>query len=287
MAERIVLCPNPSRDFGLKQAIHSGDMLRENGFEVAMCPLPSRRPCERIPESVQTIPMPQALAKAALVVSMGGDGTMLRVARRMQGWSVPILGVNLGNKGFLASLNAGDDAGLLDAARGKIHVNARMMLSVELIREGQICLTEAALNDVVITGITHTIQLTVSGDGQPISTFSGDGVILATPTGSTAYSMSAGGPIVEPTAEAILMTPVCPHDLAARCFVLAHDRVVTVQLNIRGARRAVMAVDGCEPVDLAGGDIIRVRKSAWKTYIANVGDESFYDRAFNKLIKGK
>ena len=142
------------------------------------------------------------------------------------------------------------------------------------------------MNDVAISGIIHTVKLKVKGDGKIITSFSGDGVVIATPTGSTAYSMSAGGPIVEPTAAAILMTPVCSHDLTSRSFVLAADRSISVQVSMRGSKRAVVAVDGSDPLDLKDGDEIHVRQSVHKTYLAFVGGENFYERAYNKLVKG-
>ena len=144
--------------------------------------------------------------------------------------------------------------------------------------------SDTALNDAVISGIVQNIRLLAKGDGDRILSFSGDGVIVSSPTGSTAYSMAAGGPLVEPGAEAIVLTPVCAHMLAARSFVLGPERVVTIlPEDVSEGRRVVLSVDGRGLIDLADGDQVIVKRSKYKLLMADLGTRSFYETAFDKL----
>ncbi len=138
--------------------------------------------------------------------------------------------------GFMAELEPGDIDRIPGAVLGGYDIHTRMMLDVALIRDGETILKDFALNDAVIRGLTRVVELSVYGDGQLISHFSGDGAVIASPTGSTAYSMSAGGPIVEPSAENIIITPICAHALVAKSFVLAPDRQVMAEI---GGRRRI------------------------------------------------
>jgi NAD+ kinase len=199
---------------------------------------------------------------------------------------VPIIGVNLGTVGFLAELECCDITRLITAAEGNYTPSPRMMIKVELERGGKTIFSDYALNDVAIHGITQTIHMVAQGDGRRIIEFSGDGLVVSTPTGSTAYSMSAGGPLVEPTAENIILTPICAHALAARSFVLAPDRVVTVNISCIRGRSAIISVDGGR-FDVQDGDVLRVRKSGYQTVLAHVGYKGFYDIVFEKLGERK
>ena len=157
------------------------------------------------------------------------------------------------------------------------------MIDVELEREGKVIYTDHALNDVVLHGYGECIQLTAWCDGDAITSFSGDGIILSTPTGSTGYSMSAGGPIVEPDAAAIILSPICAHMMSAKTFVLGPDRTILVRTQKLHGRRAYMSVDGNSVADLENGDQIRVRRSSHCTLMADLGLKSFYEIAYEKL----
>jgi len=285
MEKHVALCPNPYRDLELKTTLAAAELLSKAGIPWVISPV--YKLGEDGALGVPTVPLAQAADGARLIVSFGGDGTILQTARAAMRSSVPLLGVNLGTKGFMAELEPGELEGVLRAARGDYVPSRRMMLDVELIRGGRVVLSDSALNDVVISGVARAVGLAALGDGQIITEYSGDGMIAATPTGSTAYSMSAGGPLVEPTAEAIILTPVCPHILAARSFVLAPERQVTLRPENLKGRRAVLSVDGLEPVDLMEGDEIRIRKSRYVTILAHVSHKSFYDIAFEKLSQRK
>ena len=193
------------------------------------------------------------------------------------------MGVNLGHKGFLTELDRDSVEKLLDAAAGRYEIVPRMMLDVELIRDGECIFADTAINEALVSGIVQNVRLTALGDGERILTFSGDGVIISSPTGSTAYSMSAGGPLVEPTTENIILTPICAHMLATRSFVLDPQRVVTVCPLELEDRRCILTVDGRGMIDLQNDDQVVVRRSANKLYFADLGTKSFYETAFEKL----
>lgn len=276
----IVLRANPKRDidFQLTKKVYA--MLEKEGFSVCVCPTERE---DALPPELKTAELANAAENAALIVSLGGDGTILRTARAVTHASVPILGVNLGHKGFLAELAPGDTDLILKAAKGGFSPVSRMMLDVSLVRDGETVYSDSALNEAVVCGTAATIQITAYGDGSKIIDYKGDGIILATPTGSTAYSLSAGGSLVEPTAENILVTPICAHDISARPFVLAPDRLVTVKADGRGKRPIWLSVDGGELIPIKAGDELRVQKSKNRAVTAHVSSKSFYDIAFEKL----
>ena len=279
--KNVVLCPNPYKDKNLQVTLELKAMLEAVGFGVRVSPEFLDEQPEAIPPELECAELEEALRGAVLVASLGGDGTIMHTARRLIGHDIPVIGVNLGTVGFLAELELGELPRLIDAAEGKFEPSPRMMLRVEVERGGELVYSNYALNDVYLHGVVQMIHMTARGDGRKILDFAGDGIVIASPTGSTAYSMSAGGPLVEPTAENIILTPVCAHALAARSFVLAPDRVVTVTLSeTRGG--AVISVDGGR-FEALGGDVLRVKKADHKTMIAHVGEKAFYDIVFEKL----
>lgn len=284
--KRVVLCPNPYKDEGLRVTEQARSLLENAGFEVKVSPEYLDGDLLLPAEGADFCALEDVIDGAELVVSLGGDGTIMHTARRMIGHLVPIIGVNLGTIGFLAELERGDIARLITAAGGSYTPSPRMMLEVELERGGEIIFSDYALNDVALHGITQTIHMLARGDGRRMLEFSGDGLVVATPTGSTAYSMSAGGPLVEPTAENLILTPICAHALAARSFVLAPDRVVTVDIRCIRDRSAIISVDGGR-FDVRDGDVLHVKKSRHQTLLAHVGSKAFYDIVFEKLGERK
>lgn len=285
MGKLIVLCPNPYRDTELHITRNIEKLLNDGGHETAVCPVFDSEKDSVVPEDVHKERLMSVIGDASLVVAIGGDGTILHVARVAARHKVPVIGVNAGTKGFMAALEQNDIGELLKAAEGKYVEKHRMMLDVSLVRDEQTILTDCAINDAVIHGFGDCIRMTAWCDGDEIMTFSGDGVILATPTGSSAYSLSAGGPIVEPTARNIILTPVCAHTMSTRSFVLNPERVVSARAEKLHGRRAFLSVDGNEPVELVNDDVVRVRQSEHEVLMADMGLKSFYDIAFEKLIE--
>ncbi len=231
-------------------------------------------------------PLRRAAEDAELIISFGGDGTFLHVARQILGMRIPLLGVNVGTKGFMAGLEPEDIELVRRAAAGDYRESLRMMLDIELHRADGEVIYDCALNDAVVKSDVNCINLAVHADGTEITNFAGDGVIIATPTGSTAYSMSAGGPIVEPEAANIIITPICAHIMAAKSFVLSPERTVTV-IPGSGCAAAVR----CSPwtalraSSLASGDEVRARWSGNTVIMADMEVRSFYDTALNKLTQ--
>lgn len=279
----IAICPNPFRDSELKYTRQAAEMLHAVGYETAVCPIFAEDAPQMIPEDIKATTLDAVRSRCSLVVVIGGDGTILSAARQLHNADIPILGVNLGSKGFMAALEPEHMQLIVKAAAGEYTVSRRMMLDIELERGGEIIYRDKALNDVVLHGYGDCIRLTAWCAGDRITSFSGDGIILSTPTGSTGYSMSAGGPIVEPEASAIIVSPICAHMMSARSYVLSASHDVSVLAEKLHGRRAYISVDGNSVMDLANGDLLRVRRSERCILMADMGLKSFFDLTFEKL----
>ena len=276
--KRIVLCPNMQRDEGLACTLRVREMLEGAGCRVVVSPVYGET------AAVPTMELGEALENADLLVTLGGDGTILHLAPLVMAQRVPIVGVNLGHTGFLTELDESSIDRLLDAAAGRYEIVPRMMLDVELRRDGEVIYADTAINEALVHGIVQNVRLTALGDEERILAFSGDGVIVSSPTGSTAYSMSAGGPLVEPGTENLILTPICAHMLAARSFVLAPERVVTIcPQELEADKRCILSCDGRGMIDLKNGDQVVVRRSVHQLLFADLGTKSFYETAFEKL----
>lgn len=283
-AKHIVLCPNPERDIGLKMALETRDTLIKSGHDVVISPIVAHLHGEDfLPNSIETVPLSQSAINASLIICFGGDGTILKTARAVMESPVPILGVNLGYKGFMAELEPNEMDLIVAAANGEFVPVNRMMLDVELMRNGKAIFSDSALNDAIICGTATTIKVSAYGDDCKITEYKGDGIIVATPTGSTAYSLSAGGPLVEPTAKNILITPICAHVISVRPFVLAPDRLVTIKTGDNEGKQIWLSVDGGELIPFLAEDILQIKMSEHYTIMAHVSGKSFYDIAFKKL----
>ena len=277
----IVLCPNSRRDDGLAVTKRVAEIAQNEGFSVKIFPMFDDDASDATLDAPAEVEA--ALCEAKLIIALGGDGTVLRTARHAINTNVPIIGINMGGKGFLAEVEQSQLDKLPELLNGGFWREKRITLDVELIRDGEIVHRDVAINDIVLSGGGKVIDLAVYGDGLRISRFSGDGVIVATPTGSTAYSMAAGGPIVEPGAQNILITPICAHVLEAKPYVLMSDRHVTVEIG-NGKRNATyMTVDGNDRYDIIHGDSLSIRKSAKSVCFAHIPSMSFYKRVSEKL----
>jgi NAD+ kinase len=218
-----------------------------------------------------------------LAISIGGDGTMLRTVALVSRFGVPVLGVNCGVLGYLSELEPEHlDEALERYFGGRYDVEERMMVAATLTTAGRAPATYEALNEIVIEKAAsgHTVRLRLDVAGTPFTTYAADGLIIATPTGSTAYSLSARGPIVSPRHRALLVTPVSPHMLFDRTLVLAPDEDVTV--HITGHRSAVLAIDGRHTAALEEGDTVHC---ATATTVARL--VQFGRRDFHQILKAK
>ena len=284
---KVVLSPNPYRDKGLKAAQAAERVLRSSGVETVMClPFALGGGGVEVPRHIRFKDAAEELKTADMLICFGGDGTILHAAKDANAYGIPILGVNLGSVGFMAEVELGELSLLSKLAVGKYTVESRMMLEVSIRREGRTIFSDLALNDAVVTkgAVARVVEIEVRSDKVPITTYSGDGVIVSTPTGSTAYSMSAGGPIVEPTAENIILTPICPHSVInARSFVLDARRTVTVRIKDLARKTAYLSVDGGKAFRLRGGDSLYVRRAEAKTRLIRLTNRSFYEIVTQKL----
>ena len=286
---KIVLSPNPYRDRGLRSAQYAKRVLERSGVESVIC-LPfelDEGSHLELPADLTLSDLSRELEGADMLVCFGGDGTILHSAREATARNIPVLGVNLGSIGFMAELEHNELSLLSRLAGGHFGIERRMMLDVTVRREGSPVFTELALNDAVITkgAVARVLDLEVSGDRMVISAFSGDGLVVSTPTGSTAYSMAAGGPIVEPTAENIIIAPICAHSLHAKPFVLGSDRTVGVRLASGGKKSAYLSVDGGRAFRVLSGDWVECHRSRQVTRLVRLTGRSFYDRIHQKLGK--
>ena len=223
-----------------------------------------------------------------LMLVLGGDGTFLAAARMMAPLGTPLLGIDLGGFGFLAEEEPERAVAQVERLlAGDFSIEERLMLRARLLREGEVAANLLALNDVVVAsdGPRRMTRLRMSIDGQDIGDFAADGLVMATPTGSTAYSLSAGGPIVEPLVDAIVLTSICPHTLHDRPLVVRADSelVCTVQPRAWGIDGVSLSVDGQEVVPLEAGDEVHVARAEFPARLVQLGRRTFYDRLHNKL----
>jgi NAD+ kinase len=235
------------------------------------------------PETAYTL---KDIGKAAdLIIVLGGDGTILRVARELEGSATPLLGVNLGNLGFLTSVR-GDK--LTSAVReilcGEYQVSERQALQATLLRAGKRKEAHRALNDVVISrgAFSRIVRLRLSVDGELLTEYVCDGMIFATATGSTAYSLSAGGPIMVPTARALIITPICPHALSNRSVIAGKNSVICCQV-MRAAGELLLTVDGQVQLRMEAGDEVEVRQSSRTVQLVTPKNHSYFEVLREKL----
>lgn len=277
--KNIILAPNPYRDNNFDTVREAIRILKEAGLHTRVClPFEVDRSYE-LPRDIRFSRLDRELPNADLVICFGGDGTILHMAKAAARRGIPILGVNIGTMGFMAELESSEMHKLALLAEDKYTLDSRMMLDVTVQRDRDIIFHDLCLNDAVITkgAVARISHVEVECDGVPAMECSGDGVIIATPTGSTAYSLSAGGPIVEPDAQNILITPICSHNLFSRCIVVSDKRVVTARMVHNARRNAFLSVDGGKALRMNMGDLAIVKKSHLETKLVRLNDRSFYD----------
>ena len=277
MMQRILIVPNPTRPNTVPLAQRVADQLRAAGCQ----PLFGAELQGQFP-GARFLPMEQALEACDLLLTVGGDGTILHNVKYAVRCGKPILGVNSGRVGYLAQVEPDEIGCLSRLATGEYTIQQRMLLQVQV--EGEAA-AHLALNDVVVSkgGLARLVDLEILGDGQPVGSYRADGLIFATPTGSTAYSLSAGGPIVDPGIDTILMTPICPHSLCGRSVLLSPQ----VELEVRGQYvnnldRLVLSVDGDRICTLECGRQVRIRRAEQAAQFVQ-----FAEKTFNGILNVK
>jgi len=271
---------NPSKD-GIEEAIL---LVEEWCRRHALSVVVEDRAAHLAPDTVEHIPSDEVAKKADLIFAFGGDGTLLAAARRVAaaGNETAVLGVNMGSLGFLTQVAADEFAGVLGRLDpGGLPVTKRMMLEARIGNQSE---PRLALNDVVIAKSATSRMLTFEArvDGEVVTRYAADGLILSTPTGSTAHSLSAGGPVVMPNVEAIIATPICPHTLSVRSCVVPPKAIFEVEMLVCEEGAAV-TTDGEAALELREGETLVVRRSTTSATLVDVSRHSYYEILRTKM----
>lgn len=285
--KKIILCPNPNRDRGMAATKAARKILHEIGFQTVVCS-PFRDQKEGSFADLEVRPLQPELKTADLLITFGGDGTILHLAKMTALNKVPVLGINMGGLGFVAELEAGELDLLYKLKDWDFELEQRMMLDVAVMRDGKQIYTNLGLNDAVIREgpISHVIHLKISSDGRHLADIAGDGVIIATPTGSTAYSLSAGGPVVEPVAQTMIVCPICIHNMRFSSYVLSPEHTLSIELERNGRKPVYLFVDESRAFALRSDDQVLVRKSKYVTKLVRLSEKSFCEIFAQKMLPG-
>ena len=261
--KKIILCPNPNRDRGMETTRRADAILRQMGFQTVVCP-PFKDQKDGAYGDYKTRPLTAELKSADLLITFGGDGTILHLAKLVALNKIPVLGINMGGLGFIAELEAGELEALRKLKDWDFQTEQR-------IREGP---------------ISHVIHLKISSDGRHLADIAGDGVIVATPTGSTAYSLSAGGPVVEPVAQTMVVCPICTHNMRFSSYVLSPEHTLTIELERNGRKPVYLFVDESRAFSLKADDKIQVRRSKHTVRLVRLSERSFCEIFAQKMLPG-
>jgi len=239
----------------------------------------------------EQLPQKELVSQADMVIVMGGDGLLLKVARLAGPAQVPVLGVDLGSFGFLAAVQPTVVLDRVDQLlAGEYHIHERLMLAVEVQREDEVTSRFIGLNDAVISRIypRRMVRLDTQVNGERVAVYPADGLIVATPTGSTAYSLSADGPLVDPDLDCLILNPICPHTLYLRPLIVDDDSVVTVRIERRHGESVTvrLSVDGQEDVEATSEDLVVIRKAPCRARLVRLDRDSFFERLHTKLRWG-
>ena len=287
MLRKVILCPNPYRDAQLRVAKEAKRVLDEVGCPNVVClPFRNQEPPEGYGLNIE--PLQQEIRGADMIIAFGGDGTILHLSKTAAHRDIPVLGVNLGSLGFMAELESKELSQLRDLCDGKYEIESHMMLDVSVQRDGRVIYSILALNEALIArgNISRVIRLQIFTEQGKLVDVAGDGVIVASPTGSTAYSLSAGGPVVEPTARNFIVSPICAHSVHANAYVLSPERVITVQTEKNSYKPVLLSVDGGRAFSLRSGDSIEVRRSKFDTKLVRLSKRSFCEILQKKMLMG-
>lgn len=260
---------------------HAARLIRRSGRSVACDAATAALADLRVPAWAGASSLTRAVD---LILVFGGDGTMLRVARELNGSHTPLLGINIGALGFLTDVSSADLPKALSRVwRGDFTLESRVLIEANGHSQGR-SVHAKALNDIVISRsmVSRLIELEVVVDGQILTRYRGDGLIVSSPTGSTAYSLAAGGAVVSPTAEVFALTPICPHTLSNRSVIVGLDSVIEVKV-ISEKRETVLSADGQNECPLRAGDVIKIRRSRHAVRLVRLRGMSFFDTLRRKL----
>jgi NAD+ kinase len=269
---RVLLVVHPTREDARDYAIGLSDQLIARGYEVV----------SNFPALVPSASPIDTLDGVEIAIVLGGDGTILRAAELCRGRSIPVLGINLGSVGFLAEIQKPTYEEILHAISAKSYVSeTRLVVQYDVVRGDKVVDSGWAINEVVIEGNPgQMIQLLVEIDGRPLSRWGCDGVICATPTGSTAYAFSAGGPVLWPEVEALVLLPIAAHALFSRPMVVSPSSKISIELE---SSAALLSTDGIRHTNLAAGDRVVITRDSHSVLLAHVENSLFTDRLVAKF----
>lgn len=279
---KIAIIVNLSKEKAIVCAAQMVQLLRQEGAAIYMPP-----DCERVfPDSGVTFAatQEQLFATADAAVTVGGDGTIIHAAKYAALTGTPLIGVNVGRLGFAADVEMDEIADLKKLLTGNCFCEQRLVLEVEVRKPGG-AKSFLAVNDAVVThaALSKIVDFTLSVGGEEVSRYRADGLLFSTPTGSTAYSLSAGGPIVAPGMDCILMTPVCPHSLFARSVVFDAASELGVTVKIPPGCGCVLTIDGDTNINITEADTVLVRRSSKQLTMLSVKQRNFYQKLNEKL----
>ncbi len=242
--------------------------------------------CDILKISKYKIAEQRLYSEPDFIIVLGGDGTLLNVARQSAEYGTPIIGINLGHLGFLVELeNSNLESSFEKIFSDNYTIDTRMMIEGTLYREDKPIDTFIALNDIGITrdSFSRIINLKVFVDNNFVDSFPADGIVVSTPTGSTAYSLSAGGPIIDPSMNLLMITPICPHTLHSRSIIVPDNKTINIHVEDSYKHDAMITVDGQHGFTLEASDIIAIKKSTYITKLIRTEDRSFYSILRKKL----
>lgn len=278
--DKIGIIVNPNKDVGLCHLKTVVSLLEKNGFQCIVSCGDYKNPAADAFCDAET-----CFKDARLVLTLGGDGTILRVATLANRYNVPLLGINLGHVGFLAEMEPFEIDLLPKLLNDGFECTNRMMLDVSILRNGKVLSRAVVLNDAVIRSQSgKPVHIMISDSKNDLIDYFCDGFIIATPTGSTAYSMSAGGPILEPCSNAIVVTPICAHTLGARSVVFGSEQEeIFARVTNGGATQSALECDGVRIETLAEQDLVCIKRHTSPLRLVKLYNKSFY-KVLNEKI---
>ena len=277
--KKIILCPNPYRDKDMTVAARSKEILDQEGFETAVC-LPFQKEGYGAELGVPIQQLDREIKRADLLIAFGGDGTILHMAK-----AATRRGINLGSLGFMSELEPDELERLRDLKNWNLSIENRMMLDVSVVRDGRTVYNTIALNDAVISkgSIARVVRLEIYTEEGFLTWVGGDGVVISTPTGSTGYSMATGGPIVEPTARNILISPICPHSTRSSSYVLDPSHVIHVKAPDANRKFVYLSSDGGKAFSLKNNDTVQAKLSSHSMKLVRLSKKSFCEILDKKM----
>lgn len=281
----ILLVSHTARQEAIDATLQVSRMLVAAGVTVVMDPATRTEFAPYLVEAdIAEVEREVPLEDIEIAIVLGGDGTILRAAEVVRGTRCPIVGVNLGHVGFLAEMERHDlDFTVNRVLEGKYHVEERVTLEVTATHNGEVIAETWAVNEATVERHTRILEVMIGIDGRPVSSFGCDGVVLATPTGSTAYAFSAGGPVVWPSVKAMLLVPIAAHALFNRPLVVGPDSVLTVEIDPNSESEAELLCDGRRRFPLPKGSVVEARQSAEPVRLARLDEAVFTDRLVGKF----